>query len=311
MDYSNLLIILIAVGIFAYTGMDIATIIGLVLLYALFAYFLIPTVQAGDAPQQQVTALSLGKNVATVDDGVQFLSGNAQTFQAFVYMMPLQRTGETTVCNNKPGGDPNCTTDRYDLCECDKNDCSSCNHKAYFNLLNISNVVRVEVLAAPDAGRPNHANAQLVVRTIGIKRETGQQRVTQETIALPPIPFQKWVLLTISREGRRFDIYYNDALVLSKRVQSSLDVSSSGGSIVAGDSRLFGQLIGATRTEGRMSSQDVAKLYRQKTDTNGEPYTPTDMSALKKMNPCPNGDCLKSVTVRPASPLYNWDTQYD
>jgi len=256
-------------------------------------------------------ALSQSPQLAPTDDAQRFLRGNTGTFQAFFHLVPLQRTGQTTVCNNKPGGDPNCSTDRYDLCECDKNDCTPCNHKSYFNLLNIGNVVKVEVLAVPDAGRPNAAQTQLVLRTTGMTPGATTTRITQETFALPPFPFQKWTFVTISREGRRFDVYYDETLVVSKRAQFSLDTAAGGSPIIAGEARLFGQVMWPMLNASRMSIQDVSRAYKDKTDTTGKPIEKLSTKIFEKLNPCPAGGCLKPVTVRPASPLYNWDTDYD
>ena len=256
--------------------------------------------------------LSKAPQVASTDEAQKFMSGNTGSFQAFFHLLPFQRTGETTVCNNRPGGDPNCTTDRYDICKCEGTNCSPCLHKGYFNLLSIGNVVRLEVLAAPDAGRQNQAQTQLVVRTT--KMPTGQStpEINEETFALPAVPFQTWVGVTVAREGRRFDVYFNDALVVSKRSQYSLDTSATATPIVAGDTRLFGQVSLPERLNERLSASDVSRLYKSKTDTNGMPRLPmVGEDILKKLNPCPEGNCLKAITVRPANPLYTWDTQYD
>ena len=259
----------------------------------------------------QPVLLQQAPQIGTTDDSQKFLRGNASTYQLFTYIIPGQRTGKATVCDTKPGGDPSCSTDRYGLCVCDKNDCSSCYHKAYANLLNIGNVVKVEVLASPDAGRPNAASAQLTVRTTGFQPGQTQAQVNMETFALPPIPFQKWTLLTVSREGRRFDIYYNDALVFSKRAQYSLDTAAGGSPVVAGQSDFTGVAVLPYLTEGRMSSEDVTKSFQTKANTNGEPIIPMTMDIFKKLHPCPDGPCFKGPTVRPASPLYDWDSQYE
>lgn len=256
-------------------------------------------------------ALSKSPQLAATEDAQRFLRGNTGTFQCFFHLVPLQRTGQTTVCNNKVGGDPNCSSDRYDLCACDKNDCTPCQHKAYFSLVNISNVVKIEVLAVPDAGRPNMAQTQLVLRTTGIPPGSTAAQINQETFSLPPFPFQKWTYVTISREGRRFDIYYDETLVLSKRAQFSLDTAAGSNPIVGGEARLFGQAMHPSYSANRLGIQEVSRTYKDKADTNGQPIEPLNFKILNKLNPCPAGGCLKPVTVRPASPLYNWESDYD
>jgi hypothetical protein len=255
--------------------------------------------------------LQQSPQIATTDKSQEFLRGNAGTLQVFSYVIPGQRTGQTTVCDTKPGGDPSCTTERYGLCFCDKTDCSTCMHKAYSSLINIGNVVKLEILATPDAGRQKMASAQLTVRTTGIQSGQTQAQIAMETFALPAIPFQKWTMITISREGRRFDVYYNDVLVFSKRTQYSLDTSAGGSPIVAGQANFTGVVVLPTIVGGRYSIDDVRRTFQEKAKTNGEPIIPMTMDIFKKLHPCPDGPCFQPPTVRPASPLYNWDSQYE
>lgn len=287
-------------------------ILGLILVLLSLYYTGVFTKKASTDLSAGPFGLSKVSQLASTDEAQKFMSGNTGSFQAFFHLLPLQRTGETTVCNNKPGGDPNCTTDRYDICKCEGTNCSPCIHKAYFNLLNIGNVLRLEVLAAPDAGRQNQAQTQLVVRTVKMTTGKSTPEVNEETFTLPAVPFQKWVGITIAREGRRFDVYFNDTLVVSKRTQYSLDTSATASPIMSGDTRLFGQVSLPQRMNERLSASDVARLYNSKVDTNGVPRLPMiGEDILKKLNPCPDGKCLQAITVRPANPLYSWDTQYD
>jgi hypothetical protein len=169
----------------------------------------------------------------------------------------------------------------------------------------------MEVLSSPDASRPGQASAQLAIRTFGLPAGATTEQTSIETFSLPPIPFQKWTAVTISREGRRFDVFYNMDLVFSKRTQYSVDHSSVASSPVLGDTKLNGQFALFHAFNERLSLQRVGVEYKKVTDTNGVPQFSMNMDILTKLNPCPNGACMKSITVRPASPLYSWDTQYD
>ena len=225
-------------------------------------------------------------------------------------VLPFQKTGQATSCSANPG-DPMCSSDRYNICECVMRDCSQCHHKGYNSLLNVSNVLKMEIVSSPDASRPGQASAQLAIRTYGIPADKTSEQTSIETFALPPLPFQKWIAVTISREGRRFDVFYNNDIVLSKRTRYSLDHTSVGSAPIAGDSRLNGQLAFFRVFPERLNLQRVGIEYAKVTNTNGEPQFSVNMDLITKMNPCPNGACIKPITVRPASPLYSWDTQYD
>jgi hypothetical protein len=249
----------------------------------------------------------------TEDSQLLLSASNTGSFQAFVYPLPLQRTGEMTFCSDTPGQE-NCSTGRFGICSCVGNDCSSCKHKGYVNILNISNVVRVELLAAPDAGRQGSASVQLVARCLRKKEGAVATEVVEETLVLPNIPFQKWTMITVAREGRRFDVYYNNSIVLSKRIQYILDSGSAVSPIIAGDPRLDGMIAHVNIVPKKFTASDVSNTYKNKADTNGEPYLAGDtqlLSMITNMTPyCKDGSCVNGPNIKPASPLMSWDTSY-
>ena len=257
--------------------------------------------------------------VGTTTESQMILSKtNTGTFQAFLYPLPIQRTGQFTLCSttgsNKKPGEPDCATGRYGMCVCQANDCSPCNHPGYVNVLNLSNVVRIELLAAPDASRQKASTAQLVVRTKRRKQDNPNMETVEETMVLPDIPFQKWTMITVAREGRRFDIYYNDRLVLSKRVQYVIASQSATSPIIAGDPLLNGNIAHVLISSTKFTASDVANTYINKADTNGEPFLSQDsnlINTITHMSPfCKDGSCINGPVIKPASPLMDWQTNY-
>lgn len=252
--------------------------------------------------------------IGTTTESQMILSKtNTGTFQAFVYPLPIQRTGQFTLCSttgaNKKPGEPDCATGRYGMCVCQANDCSPCNHPGYVNVLNLSNVVRIELLAAPDASRQKAATAQLVVRTKRRKHDNPNMETVEETMVLPDIPFQKWTMITVAREGRRFDIYYNAALVFSKRTQHMVDMGAVNGSIIAGDPLLNGKIAYVETFPEKLTATQISAKYSTNADTNGAPYL-TDTKLPFDIPICKDGSCVRGPNVRPSSPLQDWDTQY-
>jgi hypothetical protein len=242
-------------------------------------------------------------------------SSNSGSLQAFVYPVAFQRTGKLTLCSDgstPEPGEPNCDSGRFGICACEGTDCSKCKHLGYVNIVNISNVVRLEMLISPDASRQNAALVQLVVRTLRQKPTTNTTEVVEETLVLPMIPIQKWTMITIARDGRRYDIYYNDKLVLSKRTEHILDINSAVSPIVSGGEKdLYGSITNVEVFSSRLTQTEVAANYRRLSNTNGEPYSSnTDVKLQDFLPVCKNGACLKGPSVRPSSPLLDWDTQY-
>ncbi len=251
-------------------------------------------------------------------------SGNTGTIQAFVYPLQAQKTGTMTLCNpagSANPGEPECSSGQYNLCKCVGNICSRCTHSGYVNVINISNVIRLELLASPDAGRPQAAGAHLVVRTTGMgtpvlsdgTSSTGGpqvQVVYEETIPLPNIPFQKWTFVTIAREGRRFDVYYNAKVVASKRTQYVLDLKSAYSSIIAGDTNLIGKIAFVEYFSEKLNQNQIMEKYQANSDTTGQPNVSAPMNIFDYLPNCEGGGCITGPKMRPTSPLLDWDTQY-
>ncbi len=239
---------------------------------------------------------------------------NSGSLQAFVYPLAFQRTGKLSMCSDgstpRPG-EPDCNSGRFGICACQGTDCTQCKHIGYVNILNISNVIRIEMLTAPDASRQNAALVQLVVRTLRNNPTKNDTEVVEETLVLPEIPLQKWTMVTIARDGRRFDVYYNNKLVSSKRTEHMIDTNSAVGPILAGDPNLSGSVAYAEVFDRRLTQAEVAATYSRLADTNGQPYLSKSKFDINDfLSICKDGNCLKGPSVRPSSPLLDWDTMY-
>jgi hypothetical protein len=136
------------------------------------------------------------------------------------------------------------------------------------------------------------------------------QIVFEETIPLPNIPFQKWTFLTIAREGRRFDVYYNGKVVASKRTQNIVDTRAAYGPITAGDPNLIGKIAFVESFPEKLTQSQVEEKYKANSDTTGQPNVTAPMNIFDYLPNCEGGGCITGPQVRPTSPLLDWDTQY-
>jgi hypothetical protein len=232
-----------------------------------------------------------------------FLENGQGTFQCFVYLDNLAKTGKHVKCGINTST-PNCSTGLYEPCECSTPaDCTNCKHEGYQSVFNLYGAFTLEVMNVPDASRPNAVSAQLSLRTE--TTDSAQRKVHIETIPLPPIDQQKWVMITISKEGRRIDIYYNNALVSSSKTVNMIStVNINGTPASIGDSTLSGQIGGLGFLPNRLSVSEVSAMYATSTDTRGNPniftITPTSYtyslasgsksSIIQKL--CLDGSCF-------------------
>ena len=80
-------------------------------------------------------------------------------------------------------------------------------------------------------------------------------------------------MVTISREGRRIDVYYNNSIVSSSKTMNMISVTNVNGSpVMLGDSGLSGQIALLSFFPNRYSIQDVTTAYTKFTDTRGNPF---------------------------------------
>ena len=284
--------------------------------------------------------LDTPKNQFTTKD---FLNNASTSFQAFFYLEKLQKTAVTTSCNPTDPSSLNCNTGRYSLCECDGTNCSNCEHKGFIPLINFNDIITLEMLGAPDGGRQGKASVQLTLKTEtsgdindasnnSINPEFHPAAATSsyvyvETFVLPPIPFQKWFMIAITKVGRRFDIYYNDTLVLSKQASSVLYHNSTSENITVGNGFINGSSGYFTLYSSAQTAIDISKQYHSFVNTRGSPVFGENPPTIGLLNSsldrlstsfgnltvpslCPSGDCVTSPSNPPASPLYEWTSSY-
>ena len=278
---------------------------------------------------------------------IAFEQTGAATVQGFLYVVPLQRSPTAITCNTP--GNPSCEDGRFHTCYCGVgNNCDRCQRNGYVPLMSIGDTCFLEVLPAPDAGRQGKAMAQLSIRTKTTVDASGNplhidasgNLITSdasgsknnfesvfEFLPLPPIPTHKWVMVTISREGRRFDVYYNGSLVLSRKTLYNIATTADTTGIIAGGSAFSGYCAGFDFNGNVTNSLAVSATYSQRSDTRGAPYVtlPETASALQAAattapgysiggiqlpSICPTGGCFAGPTVRPAQPWLDWETSY-
>lgn len=241
-----------------------------------------------------------------------FEKNNYGTLQGFVNIIPLQRTPTAMTCGT--ANNPSCDTGRFDTCSCTDTSCSNCQRSGYYPLLKIGSTVSLEILPAPDAGRQGQVMAQLAIttQTITMPGSSNATASYVEILNLPPIPSQKWVMITIVKEGRRFSIYYDNALVLSQKTSYYIAPSTINNGIICGNPIFNGSGSTFNLTQTAMSGMEIAAAHTRLSDTRGVPYISSIKNNLDLTLPslCPAGGCIQTPTIRPAQPYLEWNTSY-
>jgi hypothetical protein len=140
-------------------------------------------------------------------------------------------------------------------------------------------------------------------------------------------------MITINRDGRRFDIYYNDTLVLSKLASSPLYTGVLINSdIIVGNEKLNGSYGFFTLYSSLQSAVNISKQYKSFISTRESPlfdrapptidwknlsmgtisldHLSSPSISLPSLGLCIGSDCINSATTPPAKPFYEWKSSY-
>ena len=175
----------------------------------------------------------------------------------------------------------------------------------YTPFLQIANNWFLEVSNSPNDKQ--HTSARLRIRTNAQGSST-----KDEMIELPPIPKQKWIFIAVLRDGRRFDVIYDDKIVASQRLQQYPVVISSPVSI--GNKGLDGAAIHVIINGTRLSPIDIERTRLTLVDTNklvleDNPFN-ASLPTISLLAECPSGLPCKPVTRPPANQFLKWSTPY-
>ncbi len=166
---------------------------------------------------------------------------------------------------------------------------------ALLPLINIDGALTFEV--SPDS-------AQLRV----VRVKPGE--TSTEVIPVPPLPMQKWVMIAILRDGRRFDIMYNDQIVASHRLEYYPKVISN--PLRVGDKKMLGSAVNVIVAPYRMTPSEVIREMRHLSDTTGTPVATTPrlqlppIPSLGLRSVCIPGIPCNGVTQAPSDQLKAW-----
>ncbi len=137
-----------------------------------------------------------------------------------------------------------------------------------------------------------------------------------EIIPLPLLPEQKWIYLTVLKEGRRFDIMYNDEIVGSKVISTVMRESNiltaypkvQSQAIRIGNPSLRGTAAFVNGADKRYTFEEVADEWRSRADTRGQPYI-SDSFSLPSIG-CPNGLFCFTAPSGTGSMKKYWSSPY-
>jgi hypothetical protein len=253
----------------------IAIIVFLVILigYGLFNTFYKPTPKLAVMNNDTID-LSTQTYIMTADLAKQnFLMGQGATFCGFFKINAMDRTARY---NSSVG---------YDW--------------GYSQIIAMPNVWSLQIIP-PTASASGVPACRLAIRTVS------KNGSTFENLNLPSLPMQKWVHVAILREGRRFDVMFDNLIVGSLTCVGYPNIQTS--PIVSGfaSSGVRGSLLYPQVAPRRYTLTEVIDARKALSDTTGAPYT----GGLKfpKFG-CPGGLFCINFDY-PSTGLNSWKSPY-
>jgi len=133
------------------------------------------------------------------------------------------------------------------------------------------------------------------------------------TIPLPPLTLQKWIFISILRDGRRFDVLYDDKIVASHRIDVyPMAISNP---LVIGDKALLGQAIHMFTKSSRATPNQISALRASYSDMTGQPpvkfplpFLPIPFGTVQTA--CVPGMPCNPVSAPPSNALKAWSSRY-
>jgi hypothetical protein len=174
----------------------------------------------------------------------------------------------------------------------------------FIPLLQVENNWYLEISPAPVQKQSSSTRLRVQTNDAGVRK--------YEVITLPDIPKQKWVFIAILREGRRFDIIYDNQIVASQRLENYPVVISSPLSV--GNKGLSGSVSNVIVNGQRLTPDEVERERSRHVDTNNIliEISPIDFSFLNLsvFKKCAPGLPCEPVTSPPSNKLLQWKTPY-
>lgn len=227
-----------------------------------------------------------------------------------IYVESAPRTVRAVDCI--PSGEvptrflPDCGDYQYKACKCLGADCTACSldnsSSGYMSkLLGISDYVQLWASGYTNQNDKPYVPAMLKIRT---GKDSSQHYM--ESIPLPAIPLQKWTIITIVKEGRRFDVYYGANLEVSKLTDNVPVEPDSTLQWIAGDNRWQGKIGLFKGFTSMRTGDDVKKDMDEILNTRGIPYYADYTLAWPSMPELPKclfGNCATLPDIKPKNPF--------
>jgi len=198
---------------------------------------------------------------------------------------------------------PSCDDLSFNTCSCSAADCTRCaiqpTNSYLTKLFNVGDNLELWASGYTSPNDKPYVPALLKIRT---GADTTQHYM--ESVPLPAIPLQRWTVITIVKEGRRFDVYYGEKAVATKLCSYVPIPPSSGSDWFVGASGWAGQIGLFSCLAKAKSAGDISADVESLVNTRGVPFYLDQLTlTMPTFSTCLFGNCNSLPTVKPTNPF--------
>ncbi len=204
---------------------------------------------------------------------------------------------------------PSCTDYSYKPCDCQGATCSACSLENSSTSTYLSKLLKCgDYLELWASGYTNQNDKPYVPALLKIRTAKSSTEHFMETVSLPAIPLQRWTIVTIVKEGRRFDVFYGAKSVASKMLNFVPASPDGSHNWFAGNSGWQGKIGFFLPVNQTWNKEDVEKDVMSLVNTRGVPYYLDQLTLDFEMpdTSCIFGNCNKMPDVKPRNPFAVW-----
>lgn len=202
---------------------------------------------------------------------------------------------------------PSCSDYSFKRCECSGVDCTRCSLDNGY----LSKIMGIgDSLQLWASGYTSQNDKPYIPAILKIRTASDSTQHYMESIDLPAIPLQRWTVITIVKEGRRFDVYYGAKSVASKLCDKMPLSPGGAANWMVGNSGWKGKIGLFAGIKKVQTSQDVLNDVESLVNTRGVPFyleqIKFDFSFTAPE--CLFGGCNKLPDIKPANPFSTYIT---
>lgn len=273
------------------------------------AYIILMFYGKGPSYKGESAEYSLSKPAIVLPNKECPWSGAPSSIRFAIYIENSPKTIAKVDCLDPPAPSqistsfaPSCSDYSFNTCACNATDCTRCMMPTSSYLSKLLHIGQALEFWA--SGYTSTNDKPYVPALLKINTGSGNMNSFMESVPLPAIPLQRWTVVTIVKEGRRFDVYYGEKLVASKLCNNIPIPPSTGSDWKAGVNGWSGKIALFNGFAKAQSQDDINKDVSALVNTRGVPFYLDQMKLDFKFNvPCLFGNCNGLPAVKPLNPF--------